>query len=67
MSVAPLKVDPKTAEAVTVLLAPPGKTVATFKGATDKKVLLASVKNATKKKPCCPGKKGGCAPKKKGK
>lgn len=62
-----LKVDPNTAEAVTVLLAPPGKTVATFKGATEKKVLLASVTNATKKKPCCPGKKGGCKPKKKGK
>jgi len=62
-----LKVDPKTSKAVTVLLAPPGKTVATFKGATDKKTLLASVKNATKKKPCCPGKKGGCKPKKKGK
>jgi len=61
-----LKVDPKTSEAVTVLLAPPGKAVATFKGATDKKMLLASVKNATKKKPCCPGKKGGCG-KKKGK
>ena len=63
-----LKVDPKTLEAVTVFLAPPGKIVGTYKGATDKKVLLASVKNATKKKPCCPpGKKGGCAPKKKGK
>ncbi len=62
-----LKVDPNTTEAVTVLLAPPGKTVATFKGATEKKVLLASVTNAGKKKPCCPpGKKGGCAPKKKG-
>lgn len=61
-----LKVDPETSEAVTVLLTPPGKTVATFKGATEKKVLLASVKNATKKKPCCPGKKGGCKPKKKG-
>ncbi len=63
-----LNVDPKTTEAVTVLLAPPGTTVATFKGATQKRVLLASVANATKKKPCCPpGKKGGCAPKKKGK
>ncbi len=62
-----LNVDPQTAEAVTVLLAPPGKTLAIFKGATDKKVLLASIQSATKKKPCCPGKKGGCAPKKKGK
>ena len=62
-----LKVDPKTPEAVTVLLAPPGKIVGTYKGATDKKMLLASINNATKKKGCCPGKKGGCAPKKTGK
>jgi hypothetical protein len=55
-----IKVDPATTEAVTVLLAPPGKIVGTFKGATEKKVLLASVQNATKKKPCCAGKKGGC-------
>jgi len=62
-----LKVDPNTTEAVTVLLAPPGRIVGTYEGATDKTVLLASVMNATKKKPCCPGKKGGCAPKKTGK
>lgn len=58
-----LGVDPKTPEAVTVLLAPPGKPVGTFKGATDKTVLLASVQSATKPKACCPGKKGGCGPK----
>ena len=62
-----LKVDPSAPEAVTVLLAPPGKIVGTYKGATDKKVLLASVINATKNKPCCSGNKGGCAPKKTGK
>ena len=61
-----LKVDPKTAEAVTVLLAPPGRTVATFKGATDKRALLASIENVAKKKSCCPGKKGGCKPRNKG-
>ncbi len=62
-----LSVDPKTTEAVTVMFAPPGKNLATIKGATDKKTLLASVQKAAKKKPCCPGKKGGCKPKKKGK
>jgi hypothetical protein len=55
-----LKVDPNTPEAVTVLLAPPGKIVGTFEGGTDKTVLLTSVNNTTKKKPCCAGKKGGC-------
>ena len=45
-----LKVDPKTAEAVTLLLAPPGKTVGTFKGATNKSMLVAA---ATKGKSGC--------------
>ncbi len=59
------KVDPKTTQAVTVFLAPPGKVLGTYTGATDKKTLVAAL-TASGKKPCCPGKPGGCKPKKKG-
>lgn len=41
-----LGVDPKTAEATTVFLAPPGATIATFKGATDRKTLAAALEKA---------------------
>lgn len=55
------KVDPKTAEAVTVFLAPPGTTVATYTGETKKDVLVAAAKTAAKgcdpKSGCCPPKK----------
>lgn len=64
---AKLNVVPTTPEATTVVLAPPGSVVATFRGATEKNTLVALVKNPPQ--PCCPGEKGGasskdCGPKK---
>ena len=58
-----LKVDPKTTQAVTVLLAPPGQPVATFAGAVSKEQIIAKVKAG----PCADGKcgPGGCCPPKK--
>jgi hypothetical protein len=53
-----LKVDPKTDEAVTVFLAPPGAMVGTYKGETKKDVLVAATKTAAKG--CAPG--STCAP-----
>lgn len=53
------KVDPTTDEAITVLLAPPGTVVATYKGATMQGALKAAVKNAAKG---CDPKSGCCAP-----
>lgn len=55
-----LKVDPQTTEAVTVFMAPPGKTVATYTGATQKIVLVEAAKKAAagcSKPGCCPPKK----------
>ncbi len=51
-------VDPKTEEAVTVFVAPPGKIVGTYKGETKKDVLVAAAKTAAKA--CTPG--GSCCP-----
>jgi len=52
------RVDPKTEEAVTVFLAPPGALVGTYKGETKKDVLVAAAKTAAKgcdpKSGCCP-------------
>jgi hypothetical protein len=60
------KVDPKTEEAVTVFLAPPGTTVATYTGETKKDVLMAAAKTAAKgcdpKSGCCASKKPANAP-----
>ncbi len=57
-----LKVDPYTSQAVTVVLAPPGKPVATFVGAVTKEQIVAKVQAG----PCAGGKcgPGGCCPKK---
>jgi hypothetical protein len=56
-----LKVDPQTEEAVTVFMAPPGTTVATYQGETKKDVLVAAAKTAAKgcdpKSGCCPAPK----------
>lgn len=56
-----LKVDPYTSQAVTVLLAPPGKPVASFIGAVTKEQIVAKVQAG----PCAGGKcgPGGCCPK----
>jgi hypothetical protein len=63
-----LKVDPKTDEAVTVFLAPPGTMVGTYKGEIKKDVLVAAVKTAAKGcapgSTCAPGSSCGPAPKK---
>jgi hypothetical protein len=56
-----LGIDPKTPEAVTVFLTPPGQVIAQISGATDKKVLLAAAASS-----CGPGcSSTGCGPKKK--
>ncbi len=52
-------VDPQTAEAVTVFLAPPGAVVATYTGATDKDVLVAAARTAARG--CNPA-SGCCGP-----
>jgi hypothetical protein len=56
-----LKVDSKTAEAITVFMAPPGATVATYTGETKKDVLVAAAKKAATacdpKSGCCPAPK----------
>lgn len=51
-----LKVEPATAEATTVLMAPPGKIVGTYTGATAKDTFIAATKCAAKG--CDP--KSGC-------
>lgn len=60
-----LQVNPRTPEAVTVLLAPPGQPVAKFAGAVTKDEIVAKVASA--QSGCCPGGKcgpGGCGPSK---
>ena len=56
-----LKVDPRTSQAVTVVLAPPGQPVASFVGAVTKDQIVAKVQAG----PCAGGKcgPGGCCPK----
>jgi hypothetical protein len=60
-----MKVDPKTEEAMTVFLAPPGSVIAEYKGATDKEELAATLQKASSS-PCSGGSCGpnGCGPKK---
>ena len=59
---ADLQIDPKTAEAVTVFLAPPGVPIAKFDGATTKDELVATLMKASAA--CGPGGcgPGGCGP-----
>ncbi|MFO7650548.1 MAG: hypothetical protein R6X13_04300, partial [bacterium] len=38
-----VRIDPKTGEAVTALMAPPGSVVAAYTGATDKEVMIAAL------------------------
>ena len=59
---ADLKIDPKTEEAVTVVLVPPGSAIAKFKGATDKDELTAAVQKVTSGCGCAGGSccRGGC-------
>ena len=56
-----LRVSPKTPEAVTILLAPPGRPVALFSGAVSKDQIVAKV-TASKSGPCAGGAcgPGGC-------
>jgi len=53
-----LKIDPKTLDAVTVFLAPPGAAVAKLSGATKKEMFVSALEKASSG--CCPG--GSCAP-----
>ena len=57
-----LRVTPETEEAVTVLMAPPGRPIATFAGATKKTEIVAATKKAGSG---CDPKSGCCPPKKK--
>ena len=50
---AQLQIDPKTTEAVTAFMAPPGAVVAKYTGATDKDAMIATLTAATS---------GGCGP-----
>jgi hypothetical protein len=61
---ADMKVDPKTEEAMTVFLAPPGSAIAEYKGATDKTELVATLQKASSGS-CAGGScgPGGCPPK----
>jgi hypothetical protein len=56
-----LKVQPATAEAVTVLMAPPGSIVGTYTGATSKDTFVAATKGAARgcdpRSGCCGGAK----------
>ncbi|OHB72507.1 MAG: hypothetical protein A2V70_00865 [Planctomycetes bacterium RBG_13_63_9] len=56
-----LKIDPRTSQAVTVVLAPPGQPVASFVGAVTKDQIVAKVQAG----PCAGGQcgPGGCCPK----
>ena len=61
---ADLKIDPKTEDAMTVFMAPPGSAIAKFMGATNKARLVAALQKASSG--CCPGGScgpGGCGPK----
>lgn len=59
---ADMKIDPKTDEAVTVFLAPPGSPIAEYKGATDKAEMAAVLQKASSG--CAGGScgPGGCPP-----
>lgn len=60
-----LKINPKTTEAVTAFMAPPGAVVAEFTGATKKEELVSALEKASSGS--CPGGKcgpGGCGPQK---
>ncbi len=56
---AAMKIDPKTEEAMTVFLVPPGLAIAEYKGATDKAELMAALQKASSGS-CGPG--GSCGP-----
>jgi hypothetical protein len=61
---ADMKIDPKTEEAMTVFLVPPGSAIAQYKGATDKAELAAMLQKAGSG--ACAGGScgpGGCGPK----
>jgi len=55
-----LKVSPKPGGAVTVLLAPPGKVLATLPGAVTKADLVKAIQSSAKKSSCAPGSGSGC-------
>jgi len=60
-----LQVDPRTWQAVTVVLAPPGQPIAKFAGAVTKDQIVAKIASA-QSGPCANGQcgPGGCGPKK---
>ena len=60
---ADMKIDPKTEEAMTIFLAPPGSAIAEYKGATDKTELAETLQKASSG--CAGGScgPGGCGPK----
>lgn len=57
-----LQVDPKSSEAITVFLTPPGAVLGKFNGATDKARLVTALSTASSGG-CGSGSKSGCCPK----
>jgi hypothetical protein len=55
---ADMKIDPKTEEAMTIFLAPPGSAIAEYKGATDKEEMASTLQKASSSG--CGS--GGCGP-----
>ncbi len=61
---ATLGVDPKTPDAVTILMVPPGTAVAKLVGKTDKNALVKELEASTTRSGCAPASGSGCCPKK---
>ncbi len=61
---ATLGVDPKTPDAVTILMVPPGTAVAKLVGKTDKNALVEELEASTTRPGCAPASGSGCCPKK---
>ena len=59
-----LGVDPKTPDAVTILMVPPGTAVAKLVGKTDKNALVKELEASATRPGCAPSAGSGCCPKK---
>jgi hypothetical protein len=59
---AQLQIDPKTSQAVTAFMAPPGSVIAKYTGATDKNTMIAALTAATSGGGGCGTGASGCAP-----
>ena len=59
---AQLQIDPKTSQAVTAFMAPPGSVIAKYTGATDKNTMIAALTAATSGGGGCGPSTPGCGP-----